>query len=135
MDAYGIIRHSWWGKILAEHDTEPTEVASGVMKVGLGLFLLLPGQTFTNPVYALLAALPEPLWGGILVVLGVVHILAVRDGSRVWRRRMALAGFLMWCLFTLSFALGNILNTGCVVYGLLAFGQGWCYIRLGRRAI
>lgn len=127
------LRRSWWGLILVEHDTEPTEMFGGMLKVLIAVVLLLPLQTFSgNRVYGMLSVLPEPIWGAVLLVFGVTHLLALRSGNRAWRRGMALAGFLIWFTWSVSFFDGNPSNTGGVVYLLAATLQGWCYVRLAR---
>jgi hypothetical protein len=130
------LRSTWWGLILAEHDTEPTEFGGGLMKIGLGALLLTPADTFgSSRIYTLLSALPEVGWGLLLIFFGILHLAALHDGNRSLRRMAALAGFMIWATFSLSFFLGNPTNTGFVVYGLLACAQGWCYIRLGRLVV
>lgn len=129
------IRSSWWGLILSEHDTEPTEMFGGVMKLLLAGVLISPQDTFGSArVYGMLSALPEPIWGAVMLVFGTVHLLALRHGVRAWRRWMALTGFLIWFTWSVSFILGSPSNTGAVVYLLAAFGQAWAYVRLGRPA-
>lgn len=129
------IARSWWGLILSEHDTEPTELAGGLMKVILAGVLLWPSETFSaGRIYGLLAVLPEPIWGSVMLVFGIVHLGSLRSGVRVWRRWMALVGFLIWFTWSISFFVGNPANTGGAVYLLLALAQGWAHVRLGRPA-
>ena len=125
---------SWWGRILAEHDTEPTELGSAFLKVLLGVFLLLPLDTFgSSTVYDFLGLLPEVFWGALLLAVGLLHLAALRTGHWSWRHYMALAGFVVWSCFGISFLLGNRASTGDVVYFLAAVGMGWVYVRLGIR--
>lgn len=127
------IRSSWWGLILSEHDTEPTEMSGGLLKLGLAVVLLTPRDTFgSSVVYSLLSVVPEPIWGVVLLVFGCLHLGSLHNGARSWRRAMAGVGFLIWFCWWVSFALGSTASTGSVVYLLAAFGQGWCYVRLGR---
>lgn len=128
------LRSSWWGLILVEHDTEPSEMFGGAMKIGLAGVLAYPNDTFgsTTRVYGMLSILPEPIWAVVLLVFGVVHLAALRSGVRSTRRWTALAGFLIWFTWSVSFFLGNPANTGGVVYLLVACMQAWCYVRLGR---
>jgi hypothetical protein len=129
------IKTSWWGLILAEHDTEPTEMFGGLMKLLLAVLLLVPVDTFNrSSVYGLLSVLPEPVWGAVMLVFGGVHLLSLRHGNRHWRRWMALAGFLIWFSWSVSIFVGAPSSTGGVVYLLAALAQGWVYVRLGRPA-
>lgn len=125
------IRSSWWGLILTEHDTEPTEMAGGLLKLGLAAVLLTPPDTFGgSPVYWMLSAVPELVWALVLLVFGCAHLGSLRAGHRAWRRLMSLTGFLIWFTWWVSFVLGNPASTGAVVYLLAAVAQGWCYVRL-----
>ena len=131
-----MIRNSWWGLILAEHDTEPTELASAILTSLLGLFLLAPADTFAvGRIYSFLALLPETFWGVLLIVVGVLQGVMLRTGWRSARRAMAMAGFVIWSWFGISFLMGNSSNTGWVVYFLAAAGMGWVYVRLGMRVV
>jgi hypothetical protein len=127
-----LIRTSWWGLILSDHDTEPTELAGGLLKLALATVLVMPTDTFgERRIYGLLANLPEPFWACLLFTLGIVHLAVLRHGNLHWRRLMALAGFVIWFTWSASFFLGNPSNTGGAVYMLAALGSGWCYVRLG----
>jgi hypothetical protein len=122
---------SWWGRILAEHDTEPAELSGGALKIALGFWLLLPWQTFTSsPTFESLAVVPEWIWGGVLVCVGVMHLAALRDGYRVWRRGACLVGFLVWFSMACTFVIANPPAMGWLLFMLSALQQGWCYIRL-----
>lgn len=129
------LRQSWWGKILAEHDTEPTELSGGCLKVLLGLTLLSPLQTFTaSPAFATLSVFPEWVWGSGLVVLGVVHVVALWAGQRYWRARAATAGFVTWGVIGFTFWHANPASIGAVPFIVASAQQLWCSIRLGSRA-
>lgn len=125
------MRSSWWGRILAEHDTEPTELSGGALKVMLGFWLLLPWQTFSSsPTFERLAVVPEWLWGGVLLSIGVGHLAALHDGYAPWRRGASLAGFLIWFSMAVTFVFANPPAMGWLLFMLAALAQGWCYIRL-----
>ena len=125
---------SWWGRILAEHDTEPTELGSSFLKLFLGLLLIVPVSTFSaTPVYGLLNLMPEWLWALVLIVIGLIHLIALRSGHRQRRRMSAAIGFVIWSCFSLSFLIGNPTNTGWIVYLTAASGQAWCYVRLSAK--
>lgn len=122
------LQTSWWGRILAEHDTEPTELAGGFMKVLLGLWLLSNDTTST---FSQLTVAPEWLWGVALVAIGVGHWLALRDGYIRWRRAAAMLGFLVWFCLGVTALLVNSSSLGGAIYLSLAVWQGWAYLRLG----
>jgi hypothetical protein len=126
------LRHSWWGLILAEHDTEPTELAGGLMKLVLGSQLILPLDTFaTSATFRDLTVLPEWAWGALLIVIGVGHLAALRNGNRSWRRWGSGVGFLLWFSLGATFLHASPNSLGAWVFLLAAVGQMWCYVRLG----
>ena len=127
-----LLRNTWWGKILAEHDTEPTELAGGLMKVVLGSQLIAPVDTFSNsPAFHDLTILPEWLWGLLLIGFGVGHWFALRHGYRPWRRLASAIGFLIWFALGATFLHAAPNSLGAWVFLLAALGQCWCYVRLG----
>ena len=129
------IRASWWGRILAEHDTEPVELSGGALKVLLGCWLLLPLDSFgSSPTFAALDVIPEAALGFLLLGVGIGHLLALRDGYVPWRRMASLIGFLVWFTFAATFVWSNPPAMGWLPFLLSAAGQGWCYIRLGGSA-
>lgn len=122
---------TWWGKILAEHDTEPTEFSGGLLKVLVGAWLLMPWSTFaSSPTFETVEVIPEWAWGSLLVTTGIGHWLALRNGSVRWRRLACLIGFVFWFAFGTTFWIANPRGFAVVVYGLLAAQQGWAYVRL-----
>lgn len=130
------LRGSWWGLILAEHDTEPAELLGGVAKVCIGIWLLLPSYTFTNNtmLYGDLMILPEWAWGCALIAIGVAHLSTLRDGDPRWRRWGAFAGFLTWCMLGGTFIHTQPSALVGPTFLLFAASIGWAYIRLGRLA-
>lgn len=126
---------AWFAPILAEHDTEPTELAGGTLKVAMGLWLLLPFDTFgSSPTFATLAVLPEWTWAIVLIGLGGFHILALRSGDRDARRLASMIGYLVWFSFAMVFVATNPPAIGWLAFLLAGLGQLWCSLRLGRRA-
>jgi hypothetical protein len=129
----GIIA-SWWGVILAEHDTEPAELSGGALKCAIGLWLLLPFDTFaSSPTFVTLAILPEWVWGTALLCVGVFHLGVLRLGDRSWRQRASLFGFLVWFSFAVVFVFTNPPAFGWLAFMMAGLAQMWCSIRLGRR--
>lgn len=128
------LRGSWWGKILAVHDTEPTELAGGLMKLVIGSQLLLPLETFSTSVaFRDLSILPEWLWGSLLAIIGILHLAALRDGYRPWRRVASAVGCVLWFALGTTFLHATPGSLGAWVFILAALGQAWCYVRLGSR--
>jgi hypothetical protein len=127
-----MIQRSWWALILAEHDTEPTELSGGLLKAVIGFWLLLPVQTFSNaPAFEAVSVIPESAWGVFLVVVGVLHLAALRNGHAGWRRWAALIGCFIWCAMGLTFMAANPAGIGPLLFVGAGLAQGWCYSRLG----
>lgn len=123
---------SWWGAILRDMDTEPIELAGGITKLTVGLWLLAPWHTFGgNPaLYGQLGALPEWGWGLVLIAFGAHHLAALRHGSLSWRRYASGLGFVVWWSWGLLFLLGQATVLVIPMLWLAALGQAWCSVRL-----
>lgn len=125
---------AWWTLILAEHDTEPAELSGGLLKMAIGLWLLLPFDTFgSSPTFAALSILPEWLWGVTLIGLGTFHLLALQGGNRDQRRHAATIGYLVWFSFAVVFVATHPPAFGWIAFMVAGLAQLWCSLRLGRR--
>lgn len=122
---------SWWGAILREHDTEPAELSGGVLKVALGVWLLLPWDTFSSsPTFRVISIMPEWLWGTSLVGIGVFHLSALRSGDVQQRQVGALIGFLVWFALGSVFVWTNPPAIGWILFMWAALMQMWASLRL-----
>lgn len=126
------IWRSWWGRILAEHDTEPTELRGGFLKVLVGLWLILPFQTFSgSPSFGVISVIPENLWAIFLVVIGIGHLMALANGEPNWRRWSALVGCFVWSAMGITFLWANPAGIGSMLFLVAGIEQGWVYSRIG----
>jgi hypothetical protein len=126
---------SWWAAILLEHDVEPAELSGGLMKLFIGIWLLLPLDTFdSSPTFAALAIMPEWLWGVALVTLGSAHLAALHTGHQDRRRNAATVGYLVWFSFAVVFVTTNPPAIGWIAFMMAGLAQLWVSVRLGRRA-
>lgn len=127
---------SWYGLVLSQHDTEPAELSGGLLKVLIGAWLLLPWDTFSSsPTFAVLSVLPETVWGGALVALGLWHWAALRSGDRDRRRLAATVGYLIWFSFSVLFVTTNPPALGWACFLVAGLAQLWVSLRLlARRA-
>lgn len=129
------IERSWYAAILREHDTEPIELLGGATKAMMGVWLLLPMESFASSrSFSALVVLPEWAWGSFLLLVGVCHLVALHDGNRAWRRRAAFVGFLVWCSFGIVFVWNNPPAIGWVMFMAAGLAQLWANLRLGRPA-
>ena len=129
------ITQTWYARILAEHDTEPVELFSGTLKAVIGLWLILPFETLRSGgdgAFDRLEIGPEWLWGSIFLALGGGHLLAVRDGSRGWRRAASMTAFGVWFGLASLALWANPYALGFPFFLLLSVQQAWAYLRLGR---
>lgn len=126
------LKHSWFGLILAEHDTEPVELIGGATKVIMGIWLLLPFDTFeASPTFSELRVFPEWAWGTFFLVVGLLHLTALHDGNRVWRSWASGIGFVIWFAFAVVFVTTNPPAFGWIMFLSVALAQMWASIRLG----
>ncbi len=131
----GAAQHSWWGLILAEHDTEPVELMGGATKVIMGIWLLLPLESFgSSPSFSTLAVFPEWAWGAFLLVVGLLHLSALHDGRRPWRSWASGVGFVVWFSFAVVFLTSNPPAIGWIMFLSVAFAQCWASVRLSMPA-
>lgn len=124
------LSQSWWGRILAEHDTEPTELSGGLLKVTIAFWLLLPWQSI-SPAFGAASHIPEIWWSIFLVVVGVGHLAALRNGYPAWRRWGALVGFFVWCSLAISLWANGVVGLAPLLFLGAGLSQGWCYVRIG----
>lgn len=124
------LRSSWWGRILAEHDTEPTELSGGMLKVSIAAWLVLPTTALT-PIFGVIALVPETYWSLFLMVVGVGHLVALRNGHPSWRRWGSLVGFFVWCALGITLLVNGAVGLTPMLFLGAGLSQGWCYIRLG----
>lgn len=125
------IKRSWWGRILAEHDTEPAEFRGALLKLLMGFWLVLPLDSFqSSRTFATLSFMPEFVWGWLFLILGALKLYYLRQGSWKSRGTMAFIGFLVWFSLGLVFVSTNPPALGWIMFMLAAAEQGWCCIRL-----
>lgn len=126
------ISRSWWGRILAEHDIEPTELSGGTLKIVVGFWLVLPLQTFSSaPAFGVISVIPENLWALFLVVIGAGHLAALANGHPAWRRWAAFVGCFIWSAMGITFIWANPAGIGPLLFLGAGLSQAWCYVRLG----
>lgn len=106
----------------------------GLLKIVVGVWLLLPWDTFaSSSTFRVIGVAPEWAWGTVLFLVGSGHLVVLRDGSRTGRRRASLIGFLFWFSLGSVFVFSNPPALGWLLFMMSALGQGWAWIRLGRR--
>lgn len=121
---------SWWMRILQEHDTEPTELSGGVLKVTIALWLLGPWQAL-SPAFGAVSMIPEIWWAVFLMVVGVGHLAAIRNGHPAWRQWGSLVGVFVWSSLAVSLWVNGVVGLAPLLFLGAAFSQAWCAIRLG----
>jgi hypothetical protein len=128
-----------WGRLRFALQGTPThlmELFQGLVTLFWGLWLLLPLQVFRSEplLYHELARLaPEWIWGLAATLLALVGLSTLLGDGRENRARIAMAQTFGWLFVCWLFGLGTGWRTTAVpVYGMLALGSAWIYIRLER---
>jgi hypothetical protein len=119
--------------------TRFSEFVIGFQGIGVGLWLLLPFDTFaSNPAYGRMASfLPEWAWGGALFIVGISQVLATAlpDARSLSIRRVT--NWLMMVIFlsmAFTFGMYNIFSTGVPSYGIVGLAELFIFIRLQFKA-
>lgn len=127
------LSRTWWGRMLANCDTEPTELLmGGFLKWLVGTWLMLPLQSLQgSPTFSgLTEMLPEPVWGLILMVLGATHMMSLYNGSIRYRRWSCFISMSLWAGMTFYSLWVNPPAFGVTLFLTAAICQGWCCTRL-----
>lgn len=97
-------------RILFHYDWEIVEVQAAFFKIGWGVWLLLPFQTFTNTGgYSVLASLAkEPIIGIFITAIGILHIIAIISHNIKFRRNMIFFSIMFWLFMCFVFGLTRI---------------------------
>ena len=135
----GDLRLGVWGRarfILVGSATHIVEFGGGLIMLVWGLWLVLRLHVFAaDPLlYHVMASLaPEWAWGAVGTTVGAITLWVLLTDGRTGRSRMALLHFVVWlfvCLFIGQSS--GFRSTAVPIYGMLALGAGWVYIRLER---
>lgn len=94
----------------------------GVILLNVGLVLIQPAPTFSNPAFSTMAQIvPEPVWGLGCLLVGTVRLLALwRNGAWVPSPWLRLATSVLSALFWLQVLLG-IVSASILPLGLAFF--------------
>lgn len=123
-------------ELLWRKDFEFCEAMSGMVALGWGLVLAMPWETFdTSASFEAMSILPEWLWAGTMLWLGITQLGALVLDHRRPRRWSALGATAVWAFLAVGFAISNPYGTGIVVYPCLSAAAGWAYLRIGRAAL
>lgn len=87
-----------------------------------GLFLLLPFNTFQNPIFTVMHAYaPEWFWGALVFGVGI-RLRSAVNSKRTKRIRDALFGIMvLWLFITTMLCVASSYGTNWVVYPLLTY--------------
>jgi hypothetical protein len=109
-------------QLIVHRDVDLIEVSSGMLFLGWGIQLLLPWSTFgSSSGYVVLAQLmSEPVWGTLLLWLGITKIGSYLLNQRRVRLAGSLVGSMTWAFFSVAFGVANPAGTGIVVYPFLS---------------
>lgn len=126
------LRELFWGK-----DPEPLEGLSVFVKLTFGGWLIGPGiNAFRDnggelPVISRWAS--EPVWGTVLILLGVLQGLAIIRGSISVRRWIAMVNAAVWMFVAAMFVSVDPRISAVPFAIVLGLGQAWVHLVLGVR--
>lgn len=132
-----------WKKIIArikcvsfKADPDYTELWSGGLTLTIGLFLLLPIETFsTRNVYSVLeGTFPEPIWGVVFCIVGAVKILCYLVGNFSQRRACLAVMAILWTYVTtvlLSAWYDHPWSVAPIFFVFVTLAIIWAFVRVG----
>lgn len=96
---------------------------------GIGMRLLDPAETFSQPVFAELARwASEGTWGAIMFSIGFARLVVLAYNG-AWRPSpelrgvFAIAGGLVWLAFAVGVEASGTASSGSITYAFLALGE------------
>jgi hypothetical protein len=119
---------------LRSSSTCALEVQNGLIALCLGLYLLLPFNTFASgAAYQMMAQLgTESGWGGAFLVLGFVQVVATLSDLVLARRICCALLTSLFSLYLLSIFLANPFSAGVPIAFPIIIGQTWSFIQSRR---
>ena len=98
----------------------------------LGLYLLLPFDTFgSSPSFAIMAAIaPEWAWGSVILACGLGLLAAMWIGSVHWRLRILILLAHLWLIIAVAVAVANYRSSGVISYVFFCIIYIATYLRL-----
>lgn len=126
-----ILRH--W---LFEVDTTSMELFSAVELMVLGMFLLLPINTFgTSSVYDFIFRIaPEETWGIVMLAVGFMQIYGLNTPPKGIRRTTSIIAACIYGLWAGGLIISNWASTATVTYSLLTLSMIWANVNRTARA-
>lgn len=117
-------------------DPAVAEFYNAFVGAAWGLGLVLPWDSWGGSVLyvPLLRLAPEWAWGWAFLVLGSLQAIAALLGNRGARRLFSFTGFMQWSLVAWLFTAAGLRATATVLYGAVALGSLWVFIRIGLMA-
>jgi hypothetical protein len=142
-----ILRHalSTLLDIVLRKDYEPFALGLALFRIGWGLLLLMPWDTFSSvasfrlmdalfslPQLALLgrvAVSSEAIWGTITILLSLIHLYGILLDRPAWRSWGSLFGIGNFIAVAVMVGIANPQGTGWWSYGCLALFALFCWLR------
>lgn len=105
-------------------------MSGGLLKVTIAFWLLMPFQAL-SPAFGAVNLIPEFWWSIFLLVVGIGHLAALRNGFPAWRQWGCLVGVFVWSALAISLWLNGVVGLAPLLFSGAALSQGWAYVRLG----
>lgn len=116
-------------------DTRSLETASAATLGFCGMVLCLPPATFdANPLaFSAMRFLPEIVWGGVFMTVGLAQSYAVARNTYEARRWAALMALTLYTFLAVLYFAPNPVSLGVVTWTVYAVGNAWALRKLGGR--
>lgn len=135
------LRSLWHLAVLRFHalwatPTTSAEISFGLIAIGWGLVLQISPVFAVGNLYDYLAEMaPQPVWAGIMLLLGVAQLaiawLLDMRCCRLVRSAVWLASMVVWSYIGWVSILAVPMTTAAAAYGTLAVGSLWAFLRAG----
>ena len=101
-------------RLAFDSSTEAVRVTVAIGSLLWGIMLLMPGETYSRPMFSVLVTTaPEEIWGLLFLAHGVIAALAIvfsRCG-RICFLFDGITGCLLWSAVTIGMLLSSVYNT------------------------
>lgn len=119
--------------LMMEAPPQSAEFFSGILLIIWGTWLLtLPGIFDLSEAYSMFSFMPEILWGGLSIIIGIMRIITVLVCDKKARTKVSYLSAIFWYLVAVAFITSSVRTTATPTYTLIASLELWIFFRLAR---